>query len=45
MAKDINVGYPITFPPIISFVVDCETQEEIDKMLENLSTNGKADQC
>jgi predicted 3-demethylubiquinone-9 3-methyltransferase (glyoxalase superfamily) len=45
MAKDINVGYPITFPPIISFVVDCETQEEIDKMLENLSTDGKADQC
>jgi predicted 3-demethylubiquinone-9 3-methyltransferase (glyoxalase superfamily) len=45
MAKDSNVGHPFTFTPVISFVVDCETQEEIDKMWEKLSTDGKAEQC
>ena len=45
MAKDSNVEYPFTFTPAISLVVNCETQEEIDKIWEKLSTESKAEQC
>jgi len=29
----------------VSFIVNCETQEEIDHFWEKLSEGGKADQC
>ncbi len=34
-----------TFSPAISFVVNCETQEEIDYFWKKLSTDPKAEQC
>jgi predicted 3-demethylubiquinone-9 3-methyltransferase (glyoxalase superfamily) len=33
------------FSPAISFVVNCETQEEIDRLWERLSESGRPDQC
>jgi len=33
------------FSPAISFVVNCETQEEIDRLWEQLSEGGQPDQC
>ncbi len=33
------------FSPAISFMVNCETQEEIDKLWDNLSEGGKTQQC
>jgi predicted 3-demethylubiquinone-9 3-methyltransferase (glyoxalase superfamily) len=33
------------FSPAISFVVNCETQEEIDRLWEQLSERGRPDQC
>ncbi len=34
-----------TFSPATSFVVNCETQEEIDYLWEKLSSDPKAEQC
>jgi predicted 3-demethylubiquinone-9 3-methyltransferase (glyoxalase superfamily) len=33
------------FSPAISFVVNCETQEEIDRLWDRLSEGGKPNQC
>jgi predicted 3-demethylubiquinone-9 3-methyltransferase (glyoxalase superfamily) len=33
------------FSPAISFVVNCETQEEIDRLWDRLSEGGRPDQC
>jgi predicted 3-demethylubiquinone-9 3-methyltransferase (glyoxalase superfamily) len=33
------------FSPAISFVVNCETQEEIDRLWDRLSEGGHPDQC
>jgi predicted 3-demethylubiquinone-9 3-methyltransferase (glyoxalase superfamily) len=40
----INGGPHFQFTPAVSFVVNCETQEEIDKYWEALSAGGRLDQ-
>lgn len=37
MATDSNMGHDFTFTPALSFVVKCETQQEIDHFWNNLS--------
>ena len=34
-----------SFSPAISFVVNCDTQEEIDRLWEKLSEGGEQGQC
>ncbi|MGH9439730.1 MAG: VOC family protein, partial [Terriglobia bacterium] len=41
----LNGGPQFTFSPAISFVVNCETQEEIDHFWEKLSEGGKKIEC
>ncbi|HEX5127757.1 MAG TPA: VOC family protein [Rhodocyclaceae bacterium] len=41
----LNGGPQFTFSPAISFVVNCETQEEIDEFWEKLSAGGEKIQC
>lgn len=41
----INGGPQFKFTEAISFVVNCETQKEIDEMWERLSQGGKEGQC
>ena len=41
----LNGGPVFTFSPAISFVVNCETQEEVDKLWERLSEGGETEQC
>ncbi len=41
----LNGGPQFTFSPAISFVVNCETQEEIDDLWEKLSEGGEKIQC
>ncbi len=41
----LNGGPNFTFSPAISFVVDCETQEEVDRLWEELSAGGEEQQC
>jgi predicted 3-demethylubiquinone-9 3-methyltransferase (glyoxalase superfamily) len=41
----INGGPSYTISPAISFVVNCDTQEEIDYYWEKLSAGGKKVQC
>jgi len=41
----LNGGPHFTFSPAISFVVNCETQEEVDEFWEKLSDGGKENQC
>jgi predicted 3-demethylubiquinone-9 3-methyltransferase (glyoxalase superfamily) len=41
----LNGGPVFTFSPAISFVVNCETQEEVDKLWEKLSEDGEIEQC
>ncbi len=41
----LNGGPVFTFSPAISFIVNCETQEEIDALWEKLSAGGAKDQC
>jgi predicted 3-demethylubiquinone-9 3-methyltransferase (glyoxalase superfamily) len=41
----LNGGPQFTFSPAISFVVNCETQEEVDDLWEKLSQGGKKQQC
>jgi predicted 3-demethylubiquinone-9 3-methyltransferase (glyoxalase superfamily) len=43
----LNGGPVFTFSPAISFVVNCETQQEIDRLWEKLSEGGdeQAQQC
>lgn len=41
----LNGGPQFTFSPAISFVVNCETQEEIDELWEKLSEGGEEIQC
>lgn len=41
----LNGGPQFTFSPAISFVVNCETQEEVDELWEKLSTGGEEHQC
>ena len=41
----LNGGPVFTFSQAISFVVNCETQEEIDGLWEKLSASGEKQQC
>ncbi len=41
----LNGGPQFKFTEAISFVVNCETQEEIDEFWERLSEGGKKIQC
>jgi predicted 3-demethylubiquinone-9 3-methyltransferase (glyoxalase superfamily) len=41
----LNGGPQFTFSPAISFVVNCETQEEVDALWEKLSAGGEEHQC
>jgi predicted 3-demethylubiquinone-9 3-methyltransferase (glyoxalase superfamily) len=41
----LNGGPQFSFTPAISFFVNCETQEEVDKLWEKLSAGGKKDRC
>jgi predicted 3-demethylubiquinone-9 3-methyltransferase (glyoxalase superfamily) len=41
----LNGGPQFSFTPAISFFVNCETQEEVDKLWEKLSEGGKKDRC
>ena len=41
----LNGGPQFTFSPAISFVLNCETQEEVDAFWEKLSEGGEKLQC
>jgi predicted 3-demethylubiquinone-9 3-methyltransferase (glyoxalase superfamily) len=41
----LNGGPVFQFSPAISFVVNCETQAEIDTLWEKLSAGGEIQQC
>jgi len=41
----LNGGPQYKFTPAISFVVSCETQEEVDELWEKLSAGGRKDRC
>jgi len=41
----LNGGPLFKFTPAISFMVECETQEEVDHFWEKLSEGGKTNQC
>jgi predicted 3-demethylubiquinone-9 3-methyltransferase (glyoxalase superfamily) len=41
----LNGGPVFTFSPAISFFVDCETQEEVDRLWDKLSEGGEQQQC
>jgi predicted 3-demethylubiquinone-9 3-methyltransferase (glyoxalase superfamily) len=41
----LNGGPQFTFTPAISFVVNCETQKEVDDLWEKLSAGGEEHQC
>lgn len=45
MAMDSNREHSFTFTPAISFLVNCETQAEVDKLWEKLSAGGEAGPC
>lgn len=44
-AMEGNTGHQFTFTPAISFVVNCDTQEEVDGYFEKLSAVKAAEQC
>ena len=41
----LNGDPQFTFSPAISFVVNCETQEEVDALWEKLSAGGEEQRC
>ncbi|HEX6281389.1 MAG TPA: VOC family protein [Nitrososphaera sp.] len=41
----LNGGPVFKFSPAISFLVNCETQEEVDDLWEKLSQGGEKEQC
>ncbi|HEX9115741.1 MAG TPA: VOC family protein [Anaerolineae bacterium] len=41
----LNGGPEFKFTPAISFFVNCETQEEVDRLWDGLSAGGRTDQC
>jgi predicted 3-demethylubiquinone-9 3-methyltransferase (glyoxalase superfamily) len=41
----LNGGPQFTFSPAISLMVDCETQEEVDRLWERLGEGGTTSQC
>ena len=45
MAMESSMNHPFTFNPAISFLVNCDTQEEIDYLWEKLTAGGEEVQC
>jgi len=41
----LNGGEKYTHSPAVSFVIECDTQKEIDHYWENLGKNGRYDMC
>jgi predicted 3-demethylubiquinone-9 3-methyltransferase (glyoxalase superfamily) len=41
----LNGGPQFTFSPAVSFIVNCDTQEEIDTLWEKLSAGGEKSVC
>ena len=41
----LNGGPVFSFSPAISFLVNCENQEEVDRLWENLTEGGEEEQC
>jgi predicted 3-demethylubiquinone-9 3-methyltransferase (glyoxalase superfamily) len=41
----LNGGPVFKFSPAIAFIVNCETQEEVDELWEKLSESGEKQQC
>ena len=41
----LNGGPVFSFSPAISFVVNCQTQQEVDALWEKLSAGGEQQQC
>ena len=41
----LNGGPVFSFTPAISLLVNCETQEEVDRLWEKLMEGGKSDHC
>jgi predicted 3-demethylubiquinone-9 3-methyltransferase (glyoxalase superfamily) len=41
----LNGGPVYPFTPAISFVVDCETQDEVDELWTKLNAGGREDRC
>lgn len=41
----LNGGPHFTLSPAISFVINCDTQEEVDAYWEKLGAGGRYDQC
>ncbi len=41
----LNGGPVFTFSPAVSFFVNCDTQEEVDELWEQLSEGGEEEQC
>jgi predicted 3-demethylubiquinone-9 3-methyltransferase (glyoxalase superfamily) len=41
----LNGGPTFTFSPAVSFLVNCETQEEVDRLWDRLTEGGKPVQC
>lgn len=41
----LNGGPMFKFSPAISFIVNCETQQEVDRLWEELSEGGEKQQC
>ena len=41
----LNGGPQFTFSPAVSFIVDCQTQEDVDELWKKLSEGGEAGQC
>ena len=41
----LNGGPNFTFTPAVSFVVNCETQQEVDEYWDKLSKGGEIQQC
>ena len=46
MTASFEIGGPVyKFTPAVSFVINCETQEEVDHFWEKLSAGGRTDRC
>jgi predicted 3-demethylubiquinone-9 3-methyltransferase (glyoxalase superfamily) len=45
MAMESNQAHNFTFTPATSFVVPCQTQEEVDRLWFKLSEGGREDRC
>src|SRR5437879_982310 len=41
----LNGGPEFTFTPAVSFMINCETQQEVDKYWDKLLAGGQAQQC